>query len=84
MAEWESLAFLLCHEINYEGFSKGPFVEIHLEGEDTHNFQNEELVLADWLDFNMVLNTKVYCAPGGDTSGRNTVTFGCSKVQEYC
>ena len=32
--------------------------------QEKYNFQNEELILADWLDDNTVINTKVSCAAG--------------------
>ena len=30
--------------------------------QEKYNFQNEELILADWLDDNAVINSKVFCA----------------------
>ncbi len=30
--------------------------------QETYNFQNQELHLSDWLDQNVVINTKVYCS----------------------
>lgn len=30
--------------------------------QEKYNFQNEELILADWLDDNIVINTRVSCA----------------------
>ena len=43
------------------------------EIQQTYNFQNHELVLADWLDYNAVINAKVACAAKQPAMGDSAV-----------
>eukprot|EP00438_Fugacium_kawagutii_P002702 Skav218911 [mRNA] locus=scaffold328:464950:465259:+ [translate_table: standard] len=45
----------------------------------TYNFTDEELVLADWLDDNQVLATKVMCSAGLPTIGAGSAVLEKAK-----